>query len=127
MSVSNPPLNQPILDGEYADRVWADWFYSVEMALEDSPRPYTASFVAANEYRHAVDTTAGDVTVTLPSISVAHSKGYSFTKTDSSANTVIITADGSDTIIGDATLIITTQYDTADLYPNKSDNVWYLE
>ena len=127
MSISNPPLNQPVMDREYVERTWADWFTRVTDAVEDTPNPQTGDFTVGSGYRYAVDTTAGDVTVTLPSIALATDKGFSITKTDSSANTVIITADGSDTILGDTTLIITTQYDAADIYPNKNDNVWYAE
>jgi hypothetical protein len=59
-----------------------------------------------------VDTSAGDVTITLPAISdamVRLKQEYELVKTVS-ANTLHINPTGADTIVGDANVIVTVQW-----------------
>lgn len=82
----------------------------------------------ANRY-YLFDCTAGDCTLTLPLASAAYSSGlsvwYGVTKSDSSTNKVIISASGSDTIIGQATVEITNQYEVVNIISDGTN--WYLK
>jgi len=70
------------------------------------------------------DATAGTITLTLPT---AASAGSGFTigakKTDSSTNTIIIDANGAETIDGQLTYVLTQQHDGIDLVTNGT--AWY--
>ena len=127
MSIPNAPLSSPVLerDRPLADRAWADWFTQIVDHVEDTPHTHTGDFTAGKEHRLLIDATSGDVTISLPAIATLTTKGYSVTKIDSSSNHVIIDPYIDETILGDSTLIITGQYDTADIFPASEG--WFLE
>lgn len=56
------------------------------------------------------DCTSGDLTFTLPSASTLGGREYHFKRLDASENSVIISADGSDTIDGSATKTLGSQW-----------------
>jgi len=66
----------------------------------------------------AVDASAGDVTITLPSLGTGN---YNIKKMDSSINVVIIDANGS-TIDGASTISLTSQYENLTI--NSTPNEW---
>lgn len=70
-----------------------------------------------------VDTTAGDVTITLIS-SAWTPNTYTIKKTDSSANRVIVAAAGSELIDGAATQYLTSQYQSMKVAPAKVGSTW---
>jgi len=72
-----------------------------------------------------VDASGGPVTITLPSLGVFNRGTYTFVKIDSSANAVIITAFGTDTIDGLASYTLNTQY--APLTIISSNTAWYIK
>ena len=85
-----------------------------------------ANFSVELERFYPCDATSGNITVTLPQTIAAVDKVYVIKKIDASANTVIITPRGADTIDGGATLTLTTQWDVAII---RSDGIsqWYVE
>jgi hypothetical protein len=73
------------------------------------------------------DATAGNVTVDLPPITtgIATNSGETYTiiKEDSSANTVTIVPNGSDTINGAANYVLTARYQSVTLYSNGENDL----
>ena len=65
--------------------------------------------LASGDNLTLVDTSGGNVTLTLPSAASVLDEQFTIKKMDA-ANTVTITPDGSDTIDGAASLAWTTQY-----------------
>ena len=127
MSIPSAPLSSPVLERNrpLADRVWADWFTQIVDHVEDTPHTHTGDFTAGKEHRLLVDASLSDVTISLPAMSTLTTKGYSITKIDSTTNVVIVDPYGAETILGDSTLIIANQYDTADMFPASEG--WFLE
>lgn len=60
-----------------------------------------------------INAAAGNTTVNLPAVSTVTKKTYWIKKIDSSANTVTIDPDGSETIDGASTLVLSSQWDYA--------------
>jgi hypothetical protein len=90
--------------------------------IDSSDSPYTA--LATNEDIW-VDASAGAVTVSLPSAGGALAeKEFLIKKIDSSFNAVTIDPDGSETIDGNATVAITTQYTAYRIKSNGTN--WYI-
>jgi hypothetical protein len=58
-----------------------------------------------------VDATVGNITLNLPAVAVASGIQFDIKKTDVSANTVIVTANGAETIDGAVTATLTVQYE----------------
>jgi hypothetical protein len=69
-----------------------------------------------------VDATAALRTVTLPNANILQK--YTIKKIDSSANTVVITPQVGNTVEGNATKVLSTQYETVNLISNGT--TWYL-
>ena len=70
-----------------------------------------------------VDTSAGNITITLPLTSSGVYR-YTIKKVDSSSNSVIVTAQGASSIDGAATLDIDTQYQFSSIINTNTD--WFL-
>ena len=70
------------------------------------------------------DATSGDILITLPSAALWREKEYTIKKVDSSANVVTVDPDGTETIDGALTQIITGQWDAMKI---KSDGTnWWI-
>lgn len=67
-----------------------------------------------------VDTTNGNITISLPTASSVAGMHFYITKSTSDSNQVIIDPNGSELIIGDLILGIENQYDTAHIVSNGS-------
>lgn len=67
------------------------------------------------------DASGGAFAANLPAASASSGMVVAFKKTDSSANAITITCDGSDTIDGASTQNISTQYDTYSISSNGVD------
>ncbi len=70
----------------------------------------TATYTAANESVILVDASSGAVTINLPAASGLSGREYTIKKTDSSTNTITINGNASETIDGETTRIIYSQY-----------------
>lgn len=72
----------------------------------------TASYVATSSDTVILcDATSGNITITLPPVASLSGKIFHIKKLNSNSNSVTIDGDGSETIDGDLTQIITSQYD----------------
>jgi hypothetical protein len=69
------------------------------------------------------NTSAGDVTITLPAVSNATNRIYTFIKT-AAANTLTIDGDGAETINGNASLAYTNQYSRLTIVSNGTE--WFI-
>lgn len=67
------------------------------------------------------DATAGDITVTLPRAEREAGRRYNIKKIDGTGNAVIIDGDGSETVDGELTVIIDTQYDAATIVSDGTE------
>jgi len=84
----------------------------------------TTNFTAASTglFRlYLCNCSSGAITATLPTLTSAAGRVYSFKKTDVSGNTLTIDGNGSETIDGALTLIITSQYDNAIIVPGPTE------
>lgn len=77
---------------------------------------------AANDCLINVNATGGAVTVNLPALSAG--RVFRFKKLDVSANTVTIDGNGSETIDGAATYVLTTQYESVEIIGGASE--WHV-
>lgn len=68
-----------------------------------------------------VDATSGNLVITLPSAAGITGRTYSVMKIDSGANTVTVTPDGSETINGAGTLVLSSQFDDCRLVSNGTN------
>lgn len=68
-----------------------------------------------------VDTTAGAITITLPTAVGRNGREYRITKIDAAANNVTIATTSSQTINGAATKVLTTQWQSTLLYSNGAN------
>ncbi len=89
-------------------------------------RLFDAFMFLQPEVREFVDTTAASEVRYLPDGNNPLVKDYYYVKTDSSANTVTITAFGSQTIQGAATYVLAAQYDRASLRFDRGTQRWYI-
>jgi hypothetical protein len=69
----------------------------------------------------SVDATSGNVTVTLPAASGIAGRQYFIKKVDSSANTVVIDGNASETIDGATTVTISTQWQSYTIVSNGTN------
>lgn len=82
----------------------------------------TANFTAGTSNTYFCNATSGNITATLPA--AADGQRYTFVKTDSSVNTVTIDGNGSETINGSLTQVLSAQYDRLTIEAEGS--VWYI-
>lgn len=85
----------------------------------------TASFTLNLQYFYPCDATSGNIVATLPAAASVYSKKYVVKKIDSSANTITVTASGSDTIDGAGTKVLSKQWDTCTIASDGVSN-WYI-
>ncbi len=84
----------------------------------------TITAITANEH-YPCDDVAGSFTITLPLASLSTGLSLTFIKTNISANTITIDADGSETINGAPNTTLTTQYETKTLWSDGTQ--WFLK
>lgn len=80
--------------------------------------------ITLNDSLVTADATAGNITITLRPADECEQKLIIIKKTDASANTVTVAADGSETIDGAATNVLAAQYDTLKLM--SDGNQWLI-
>ena|ERR1700722_9246192 len=71
------------------------------------------------------DATAGNMVANLPAASTCSGMFYTVKKVDSTANTVTVDPNGSDTIDGGLTAVINNQYTSVTIVSNGA--TWYIE
>lgn len=81
----------------------------------------TSSFTAGTDSVFLCNCTSGSITATLPAISGIAGRRYTIKKVDATSNPVIIDGNGSETIDGSTTVIITSQYDAAQLVAGATE------
>lgn len=118
IDVSTAPTNGQVPGYDSSTGTWAP----TTPAAGGSPsvRQVTSSTtVVADDDTILADATSGQINVTLPS---ATPSGRTLTvkKMDASANAVVLNRAGSDTIDGDTTLYITSQYDAPTIQSDGS-------
>ena len=70
-----------------------------------------------------VDATAGNITITLPAVATCEGQPFTIMRTDGSANTVTVDADGSETINDSLTQVL-AQYDAMKIH--ATDTEWWI-
>lgn len=71
-----------------------------------------------------VDASGGAVTITLPTAASAKNVQYFIKKIDSSVNAVTVDGDGSETIDDSTTQVISSQYDSIEIYSDGTE--WWI-
>lgn len=71
-----------------------------------------------------VDASGGVITVTLPAAAVRSGKQFDIKKIDSSGNAVTVDGDGSETIDGATTKVISSQYDSVTIMSSGTE--WFI-
>lgn len=78
---------------------------------------------SSNEMQN-VSAAGGTSTITLPAASAQAGKRYTIKKSDSSANTVVVTRAGSDTIDGNTTFTLSIQYQAVTITSDGTSEWW---
>ena len=81
----------------------------------------TTTLTAGDSQIILADATAGAMTITLPAIADADKYRYIIKKIDSSANAVTVDADGTETIDGSLTQVISSQYVAMQIVPHGTE------
>lgn len=81
--------------------------------------------ITLEDHTILVDATSGAVTITLPKAYEAFEFIFEIKKIDSSANTVTIDGDGSETIDDATTQIISNQYDCLTVQSDQTE--WWIK
>ena len=107
-----------ILDGDlYIDNYIPDATQTVASSLIVTTN---TTLTATNGfYFRGVDCTAGNVTITLPSVA-GNTAMFAIKKIDSSANTVTVQGTGGDTVENGVSQVLTSQYDLVTYVPNST-------
>lgn len=84
----------------------------------------SAQTLDGTHYTATCDASSAAFTVTLPALSGITGRIYHIKKTDSSGNAVTVDADGSETIDGFTTKVITTQYNSMMIQAGASE--WHI-
>lgn len=127
MATNGSIPTKPPSDPDLSDITWT-WLKFVWQWIigETNVTPSQgSSFTASDSFCYPCDATAGAIIVTLPLVSTCIGKKYLIKKTDTSANTVTLTAVGTDTIDGSTTKVISTRYQELEII---SDGVskWHI-
>ena len=111
----------------YIDLSALDDRYNVQGSYQDiGINTTTESYVVgATDSAIMADATDGNITVTLPAVATNKGRLLTIKKIDSSANTVTIDGSGSETIDGDTTKVISSQYDSITIISDGS--AWYIQ
>jgi hypothetical protein len=109
-------------DYEYDSSNWVEKTSTVTTAPTYTVSTKTANFTASlsEAALYLIDASSGAITVTLPAASSMGSRAFMFKRIDSSANAVIIDANSTETIDGELTLELSSQYDSVILASSGS-------
>ena len=117
---------------EYNRQSYNNVLQAVEQQINRAADGYLSNVVAITDnyttnYSDTVilaDATSGNITVTLKPANEMTQKRIVILKTDASANTVTIDADGSETINGALTNVLSTKYAKVEL--TAYNGAWYV-
>jgi len=120
------------IPAQYNRQAWHDILKDIENQVNQMVDGYlfptssvTADYTATvNDSFIPVDATSAAVTVTLKPAAEAKSKRLTVKKIDSSINTVTVDGNGSETIDGATTAVITSQYDSICLMSDGTE--WWI-
>ena len=85
----------------------------------------TANYTATNaDYTILCNASGGSFTVTLPTVASHTNRIYNIKKIDSSANTVTVDGNASETIDDSTTAVLTTQYESITIQSDGSE--WWI-
>ena len=109
-------------DYEYDASNWVEKTTTVTTAPTYTVSTKTANFTAnlSEAAIYLIDAASGSITVTLPSASSMGSRAFMFKRIDSSINQVVIDANSTETIDGQLTLELSSQYDSVILASSGS-------
>ena len=98
------------------------WFDTTAASQVTPIRTETSDYTAtAADFVILVDATSGPVTITLPAAALNDGRHYHVKKIDASANTVTIDGNGSETIDGLTTQVMTIQYTSRHVVSDASN------
>lgn len=83
-----------------------------------------ATYTAANIPTILADATSNAITVSLPTAASAVDRVYNILKKDAGGNTVTVDGDGSETINGDTTQVLASQYDSITIQSDGTE--WFI-
>jgi hypothetical protein len=140
-STTNYGLFQPLVNNATDQDLWGNYLNStigyldtlVQTTMNWTPTAETSNFnvtapttgtqtTGSAKLIYRCNATGGAIVPSLPAASTCSGMSVAFVKTDSSANTITITANGVDTIAGAATLVLSTQYSYAVI--NSNGTTW---
>lgn len=84
----------------------------------------TTTMLDATHYTVLVDTSASPITINLPAVSGITGRVYHIKKTDNSANSVIINANGAEEIDDSTTATLTNQFESISI--QSDENSWWI-
>lgn len=93
-------------------------------ALVFADSPYTV--LVGNEVVSG-DCTAGQITSNLPAIASFRGLSLTFIKSDNSANSLVLDGNGAETIAGQATVSLLSQWDAITLYAPPTGTDWLVK
>ncbi len=107
-------------DYQFNGTSWAEKTSTVTTAPTRTTVSKSSSFTASTSEAaiYEIDCTGGNVIVTLPAASGAANRGWVLRRIDASANTLTVDPNGSETINGQTTWPIVSQYETLDINSN---------
>jgi len=106
------------------DKNFTDLADSVNIARMETVTINTVSYTASSPRTILSDATAAPITVLLPAAASNVDVVYIIKKIDSTANTVTIDANLSETIDGATTKVLTSQWEVVKMISDGS--VWYI-
>lgn len=100
-------------DYEYDSSNWIEKTTTVTTAPTYTVVTKTASFTASTSEAalYLLDASSGAITVTMPTAASMGSRAFMFKRIDSTVNAVIIDGNGAETIDGQTTIDLVSQYD----------------
>lgn len=107
------------------DQLWCDTSTDILYGYGNRISTKTGNYtITSEDYTILCDTTSGAIVVSLLAASSVSGHIYNIKKIDAGANSVTISANGSNTIDGNATKVITTPFVSITIQSNGTN--WYI-
>lgn len=113
-----------ILEYDELDKNFTDLQDAVNASRPEFVSVTSASYTPSNLRVMLVDATASDIDINLPDPSTNANKEYIVKRVDGTANVVTINPNGSETIDGDSSVSVNTQWETVRLFSDGSN--WFI-
>lgn len=108
-------------DGNFTGNISANGVVFATVTKANADSPYTAT---ASDYTILCNATAGAITINLPAAASHTGRIYNIKKTDSSVNAITIDGNAAETIDGDTTVLLGTQYHSLTIQCDGSN--WHI-